>query len=133
MPEDYMDRYARQQAEAAAAWQQAEAAAKLVPQFGALGVGAYQLEGPNVRPGINEALAGVEEGIAQADKAAQMLYEVLSAAGVLRPGALADSNYKKERGAEVAEAPMLGRVLAQQRQINDLTRALHVLRDSLAF
>lgn len=100
---------------------------------GAAGAGAGVTNGSplNVRPGVHDLMTVVEKSIADADKAAQALYEALSAAGVLRAGAGHDC--KKARSNDPADAPMLGRLMEQQRQIDDLAWALHVLRESLAF
>ena len=107
------------------------AAGMLGGAAGGYGAAVMPEAAPNVRPGVHDLMSVVENSIANADKAAHELYEALSAAGVLRAGAGVD--YKKERSSEPAEAPMLGRLMEQQRQINDLARALRVLRDSLAF
>lgn len=87
---------------------------------------------PNVRPGLHDAMGGLEMQLLDAEKAVAVLTEMLHAGGVLRASVMA-KDVAKDSLVAAADAPMVARVQDQARQVQALTARLRELRDALAF
>lgn len=94
------------------------------------GYGAAVMPPAAPRLGIHELMSNVENGIAEADKAAEMLFEALNSAGVLRGVVLPKDG---PSATTPTEAPMVARLIGQKCRLIELAQALHRIRESLAF